>query len=112
MKRNELVEPTSEQCNNNEKVFESELDIGYAIWYPQMGGYIAKAIVLLDKNWTDRGDGCRIGGCFDMFIWHDSDFPFHNDENPVEIHHCDPEQFIDFGKKVKELNDKNCNKES
>jgi len=102
----ELNQPSGKQCDKREKVFETEYEIGYAMWYPQMGGYCGKCIVIFDKKWVKKVD-YGIGGCIDVYIWHDGDFPFHEGENPVELHHCDPQQFIDFGRDVKKINDKN-----
>lgn len=90
-----MDEPTSKQCESNAKVFEDEREIGYAIWYPQMGGYVGKAVVLLGKAHLD-------GGCFEVLVWHDGEFPFSGGE-PRHLHHCDPQQFIDFGNKIAEL---------
>ena len=101
----EIQQPTAEQCSTHEKVWEDEYQVGYAIWYPQMGGYVGKAIALFDKGWCDLPSGARIGGCFDVLVWHDGEFPFDEGE-PRHIHHCDPEQFIDFGKKIEELNER------
>jgi len=56
-----------------------------ATWYPQMGGYCGKCIVV------------PIGDCFDAYVWHDGDFPFSGDAPPTFLHHCDPQQFIRFG---------------
>lgn len=97
-------EPTCEQCIRNDRVFEDKYRVGYAIWYPQMGGYVGRAIAVLDKKWAQRDDGAAMGGCIDVLVWHDGEFPF-GEGGPREIHHCDPEQFIQFGKKLKELND-------
>ncbi len=100
-------EPTADQCTVHEKVYEDEHHVGYAIWYPQMGGYVGKAVTLLDKEWSERDDGVAIGGCFDVLVWHNGEFPIRGEdgENPVRIHHCDPTQFIQFGEKVAELNE-------
>lgn len=101
-------EPTALQCSGHEKVFDSGGTVGYAIWYPQMGGYVAKAVALIDKEWEERDNGSRIGGCIDMLVWHDGDFPFddaHKEQLPRKIHHCDPKQFIAFGKTLARLND-------
>ncbi len=101
------TEPTADQCEANAKVFENDHVIGYAIWYPQMGGYVGKAVVLLDKEWSEQENGCRFGGCFDAFVWHDGEFPFSGEDGdqPVRLHHCDPEQFVDFGETVAKLNE-------
>ena len=101
-----FTEPTAEQCSAHEKVFECESRIGYAIWYPQMGGYGGRAITLLDKSWTEYPNGSAIGGCFDVMVWHDGEWPFHDGENPTELHHCDPQQFIRFGEAIAQLNEK------
>lgn len=98
MELNGLREPTCEQCSANEKVFEDDYTVGYAIWYPQMGGYVGRSIALLRK-----GEG--EAGCFDVLVWHDGEFPFDGEggEQPRRLHHCATEQFIRFGEKVDEL---------
>lgn len=98
--------PTSEQCSQNAKVWEDEGHIGYAIWYPQMGGYVGKAIAVVDKQWTEN-ERSRTGGCIDVYVWHDGEFPFGGEgerTRPVELHHCDPEQFVEFGQTLTKLN--------
>jgi len=97
-----MKEPTGEQCNNNDKVFDENGKIGYAVWYPQMGGYAGKAVAIFDKEWGESSDGRGFCGCIDMLVWHDGQFPFKG-ENPCEIHHCDPQQFIDFGETLHKL---------
>lgn len=97
-------EPTPEQCSALEQVYDGDGKVGYAIFYPQMGGYVGKAIAILDKKWTDNGR-VRVGGCIDILIWHDGEFPF-GDKPPIELHHCDPEQFIEFGESLAKLNER------
>ena len=101
-----IQEPTSDQCSNNEKVYEDEHKIGHAVWYPQMGGYVGKAVAFFDKSWTTYQNGGTEGGCIDVLIWHDGQFPFGEGDNPREIHHCDPDQFIEFGKALAEINER------
>ncbi len=103
-------EPTAEQCTNKDKVFEDERNVGYAIWYPQMGGYVGKAIAIFDKQWTVYPHGAAEGGCIDVLVWHDGEFPFRGEDGdqPVVLHHCDPEQFIEFGKALAEINERGC----
>jgi hypothetical protein len=101
----EPSEPTSEQCNNHDQVFESHDHVGYAIWYPSMGGYSGKAVAVMCKKWVDEGTS-RTGGCIDVYVWHDGEFPFHDGEQPTIIHHCCPEGFITFGEKLSRLNNK------
>lgn len=97
MRREEPREPTADECEQHAKVFEDEDRVGHAIWYPQMGGYVGKAVVVFDKEKP---------GCFEAYVWHDGDFPFKgrdhygNENFPECIHHCSAEQFIDFGRTV------------
>ena len=102
-----IIEPTTDQCTNKELVFEDEHRRGFAVWYPQMGGYAGKAVALLDKRWTIFSHGAVQGGCIDVLVWHDGEFPFDGD-SPRELHHCDPQQFIDFGEALAELNEQGC----
>lgn len=52
--------PTSDQCNTN-----APLGGGwFAIWYPQMGGYVGKAAIFPDTS-----------GCVEVVVWHDGEFP-------------------------------------
>lgn len=84
-----MIEPTSQQCTDKARVEDIGGEPAFACWYPQMGGYVGKALVNLCNT-----------GCFDVYAWHDSEFPFAGDD-PVLIHHCDPDQFIRFGELVK-----------
>lgn len=91
-----IQEPTGDQCNENAKLFETETQVAYAIWYPTMGGYVGKCVVVLDKPIEDS--------CIEAYVWHNGDFPFGDDtENPVNLHHCSPEQFIEFGQTILRL---------
>src|ERR1017187_3807994 len=94
----QLQAPTAEECSAHAKVSETDYDTGYAIWYPQMGGYVGKAIALIPKGEKD--------GCFDVLIWHDGAFPFGGEGSvipPIELHHCDAGQFVRFGEKILDL---------
>lgn len=99
----QISEPTSEQCSQCLPVGENETHIAFAIWYPQMGGYVGRAVVVLEKN-KDT--------CVDVYVWHDGEFPF-SEGTPREIHHCMPSQFIEFGRQlehlIKETNNDNGN---
>jgi hypothetical protein len=88
-----VAEPTSDQCSENVIVTETENTVAMACWYPQMGGFSAHALAVMYKE-TDS--------CVDVYVWHDGDWPFHDGKSPRIIHHCDPEQFINFGKKLLE----------
>jgi hypothetical protein len=87
-------EPTPEQCSTH-----ADLGDGWiAIWYPQMGGYVGRAVVKYSYN-----------SCFEAYVWHDGEFPFDGEDIygdvrlPRHLHHCDPDQFISFGEQVKRL---------
>lgn len=88
--------PTADDCSNN-AVFEWGAHRCMAIWYPQMGGYVGKAVVVGEAD----------GGCFEAYVWHDGQFPFSDDPRyhggtlpPVKIHHCMAGQFVEFGEAV------------
>lgn len=91
-------QPTPNQCSENAVTEENERHIYRAIWYPQMGGYVSKAVVKVSKSMIKSGQQC-----FDIFIWHDGDFPLGGHGSPILIHHCDPNQFIEFGEQVKKM---------
>lgn len=120
MQRKVPREPTSEECSSN--AFTED---GIAIWYPQMGGYVSKCIIL----YPDKDDDAP---CTDVYVWHDGAFPFSDQgqseaercwcwcedcpccedsadqkrkRNPVRLHHCLIGQFEIFGKRAEELLD-------
>lgn len=81
-----MREPTAEECSNRRPVMLDDERTGLACWYPQMGGYVAKAVVVRD------------GSCVDVYVWHDGQFPFSEEgRSPACLHHCDGEQFVRFG---------------
>jgi hypothetical protein len=92
-------QPTSEECTAHAHLGDG----WYAIWYPQMGGYVATAAIKDLEN----------DGCFNAFIWHDGQFPFDEPDlieehpsrrkNPAFLHHCSSEQFIQFGEEVRRI---------
>lgn len=84
-----MQEPTNKQC-------DEKIEVGpnaFACYYPQTDGHSSKCVV---KLLFDTGMGC-----FDAYIWHDGEFPYSDGKPPVELHHCDPEQFIRFGAFIK-----------
>jgi hypothetical protein len=98
-------EPTGEQCTARERVtitLGGQIVDGVACWYPQMGGYVGKCLIVPGGV---RSDGSA--GCFEAYVWHDGDFPFGGDWNdrrpPAHLHHCDPAQFVEFGEFVARL---------
>ncbi len=91
-------QPTSDECENRSVIFETEDRIGFAVWYPQMGGYVGKAVAVIDKD--------SPASCFDCYIWHDGEFPFDESggKSPKIVHHCVHEQVITFGEDVAAMN--------
>lgn len=90
-------EPTSRECSDNTSIPKADGTWdGFAIFYPQMGGY-GGAVVVPNPG----------SGCFDAYVWHDGEFPFGGESEPgrapAVFHHCDPEQFVRFGETVAAL---------
>lgn len=94
-------EPTAEQCSAGVRVEDFNDLPAYACWYPQMGGYVGKCVVVIAPDDADCADRC-----FDAFVWHNGAFPFSDDydqqASPVLIHHCMPSQFTNFAEFVLE----------
>jgi hypothetical protein len=97
-------EPTNEECIAH-AVIDFDGHKWMAIWYPQMGGYGAKAWVSI-ATWS--GDNPP---CFDVLVWHDGEFAFGGEDpdlddgteqrRPTRLHHCNAEQFIRFGEAIR-----------
>lgn len=96
-------EPTPEQCTARAEVAPFDGRRAFACWYPQMGGYVGKAVVLPSVGHDGRD------GCFEVYVWHDGEFPFFDGEertwdfappSPAHLHHCAAEQFVRFGQEV------------
>jgi hypothetical protein len=85
--------PTTQECTDHAAVDAGDGRVGFAVWYPQMGGYVARAVVVPDPPPAP---------CFTAYVWHDGTFPF-DDGDPAELHHCEASQFVDFGKTVERL---------
>lgn len=91
--------PPGEHCNSNHR-FEWDGKRCMACWYPQMGGYAAKCVIV--DCGTDAVSGEKEPGCFDAYVWHDGEFPFDEGDSrqPARVHHCMASQFVDFGEEV------------
>jgi hypothetical protein len=85
-------EPTAEECREG-TVIENDGEKFLATWYPQMGGYVGKCWVSISGYDRERSP------CFEVFVWHDGEFPFEG-KAPVCLHHCEAEQFVRFGEEV------------
>lgn len=93
-------EPSGEACESGH-VFEWEGRQCKALWYPQMGGYVGRAVAV-------RCGPIEGHSCFDVYVWHDGDFPFgegDDDDRPRLIHHCEARQFIEFGRQLQRFED-------
>lgn len=87
--------PTPEECNT-----KAEVDGGRAFWFPQMGGYVGKAVAKVGK--------C----CVDVWVWHNGQFPFDGDcqscgdeRQPVRLHMDDGHEWRAFGEFLDTLTD-------
>lgn len=94
------VEPTGEQCSARHRYELPDGKQAMACWYPQMGGFVGKCVVVF---WPLLGADDE-GGCFEAHVWHDGEFPFGdrggNPRAPRVLHHCDAGQFVAFGEAV------------
>ena len=97
-----MRQPTGDECGVNAPIVLDDGRIGYAIWYPQMGGFCARAIAVCGEP----------GDCVDVYVWHDGDFPFDDKMDltfgnptrpPRELHFCEPGDFIEFGERLLKL---------
>lgn len=90
--------PTIDECNANTVLYEDEDVIYRACWYPQMGGYTGRAVIGFPPGVKEP--------CFDVWVWHDGEFPFDPvtspNMEPTVLHHCAADQFINFGNFVKQ----------
>lgn len=80
-----MKEPTPEDCTTHKTWTDSEGYHHLAFWWPQMGGYVGKAVARVEPlSESDRGD------CVMVWIWHDGEFPFSESEGiPAVLHICD-----------------------
>lgn len=88
-------QPTPEECSAH-----AEVDGGEAFWFPQLGGYVARAVARVDK--------C----CIEVWVWHDGEFPFSGEchncgsaRSPVRLHMDDGFEWQAFGTFVNRLQD-------
>lgn len=98
------AEPTPEECSAQARVADFNDEKAFACWYPQMGGYVGKAVIVPGPREESGG-----AGCFEVYVWHDGEFPFSEnhytgeEQSPIHLHHCSPRQFIEFGEWVQGL---------
>ena len=93
-----IVEPTYEEVNKKAIRILPDGSKEYCMWFPQLGGYHAKMVILVMPTEEEYAN------CIDAYVWHNGDFPFSEEPgypvNPRELHICDAEQWIDFGKEL------------
>lgn len=87
-----MRQPTAEECTAEATVDLGDGRTGTACWWPQMGGYSGRAVAVPDEDEH-----------VDLYVWHDGQFPFdgacqfcRTDREPVKLHLCAPEHFVDF----------------
>jgi len=108
-----MREPTGDECNAKARVpiEDGTGRVAFAAWYPQMGGYVGKCLIVSSGESTPVPGTAAgwVGGCFEVFVWHDGQFPFSDDpgdpdaRQPRRLHHCSAEQFIEFGQLVQRI---------
>lgn len=91
-----MEQPTSEQCTCAHIGTTPDGRSTIAAWFPSIGGYAAPSLIVIGE--------C----CFDVYVWHNGDFPFAadslgNEEIPRRLHISDGDDFIRFGKRLNEL---------
>lgn len=101
-----MREPSAEECSARARVQLDDTRSGWACWYPSMGGYAGRAVVVVPGQ----------TGHADVFVWHNGEFPFPGQNppygepsNPMELHHCDGVSFVAFGNFLEELIDEHDN---
>lgn len=90
-------EPTSDECTGRAKVGEHAT----AFWFPQMGGYTARAVAVVDP----------VDCCIDVWVWHNGEFPFTGESclgcgfprSPMRIHATSGFDWIRMGEFFDEL---------
>lgn len=87
-------EPTSEQCADHTILADTESEISFAAWHPQLGGYSSHAVVTFSKH-SDNGPSC-----FTVDNYHDGEFPRATAQS---LHYCAAEQLIRFGITILEM---------
>jgi hypothetical protein len=89
-----VAEPTSEQCSDRAVVADTESEISFAAWHPQLGGYCSHAVVTFSKQ-SYNGPSC-----FTVDNYHNGEFPCATEQS---LHYCAAEQLIRFGTTILEM---------
>lgn len=89
-----MTEPTDAQCSDHAVVADTESEVSFAAWHPQLGGYCSHAVVTFSKH------SCNGPNCFTVDNYHDGDFPRPEAQS---LHYCAAEQLIRFGITILEM---------
>lgn len=93
--------PTPEECDKHASV-EYDWYGGratfYAVWTPQFEGYCARALVM--PQWSA---GTDYNECFDVYVWHDGEFPTQGGPPSHCFHLCMLEQFAWFARSLQTI---------
>jgi len=95
--------PTFEECQRNAPIELPDGRRGFAIVYPQVGGYSVCAIAIPSPTSSTPGGATDApeDWCFDVLLFTDGEFS--TDEPGFELHHCSASQFIEFGETMELL---------
>jgi len=89
-----MTEPTDEQCSDHAVVADTESEISFAAWHPQLGGYCSHSVVTFSKQ-SYNGPSC-----FTVDNYHDGEFLC---SRAKSLHYCAAEQLIRFGITILEM---------
>lgn len=91
-----MERPSDDQCSDHAVLSKSDLEVTYADWHPQIGGYTSPCVVVFTTTGPKQNPGC-----FEVQNFHDGEFPTHNIANVK--HYCDARQLVEFGLTVLEM---------
>ena len=78
--------------NTNSSISSKSGEYAYSTWHPQWGGYVGRCIVEFGTQGSHSDDF----NCFEVYNWHDGEFPTTDPNEFVHFHYCCPEQLIEF----------------
>lgn len=87
--------PTAKECAANVEIEPTDSGAWFALRTPQINGYSGDAAIHIERTLNNV--------CFEIAIWHDGEFSTDEESEPLQLHFCDPEQFIRSGKLVIKL---------
>lgn len=94
--------PSEDQCSEHAVLAKSDLEVTYADWHPQIGGYTSPCVVSFSVVSFSAISGLKQHpGCFEVQNFHDGEFPTRNVADVK--HYCDARQLVEFGLTVLEM---------